>query len=79
MGFGIALMTSISGPIKPRTLSKHSVLARKGAIWSNRLKVSEQSLGMPFDKSENALSVPPVGRLIFSGLGWRQRNLGTRR
>ena len=57
--------------MRPSSLSRHSMLARNGAICSIRLTISEQSLGMPFEMSAIALSDPPVGSVIssFSGGG----------
>src|SRR5215469_4062048 len=68
-GNGSPLMTSISGCSSFNTFSRHSIDARSGAIWSIRLNVIAQSVGIPFDMSENAESDPPVGNCTFAGLG----------
>src|SRR5262249_46143969 len=51
------------------TLTRHSMLARKGAIWRIRLKLIEQSVGMPLEMSAKAWNAPPVGRVSFIGAG----------
>src|SRR6185312_552213 len=68
-GIGRPLITSISGLMSFKILSKHSMLASSGAIWSIRFTVRPQSVGNPFERSESALMLPPVGSCTFSGFG----------
>ena len=60
-GTGRPLIMSISGFSSFRTFSRHWMLARNGAICSIRLKVMEQSVGMPLEISAKACKEPPVG------------------
>src|SRR6266851_1018431 len=64
-----AFTTSINGAMRPSSLKRHSVAARKGEICNIRLKIMEQSVGMPFEISVRAFIEPPVGKVILSGEG----------